>query len=317
MRIPKIDLTIDDDKFNAQQIVEAISSFGAFYVKTDFGKEAHEQLFRSAQTLFQVDQSIKDKISIGNSGFARGYIKIGGESGSNGFEKKEGYSYGYQVKSLPKNKLQGVNIWPDSFDHSNLDDFFNYSDRVSKKLILLLSLRFIGNRTWLDHCKDGETISIMRIFHYLADISSNSLGSSAHTDWGFITLIKALEKSPALQIAENVDGKLKWHDIPACPPDEADGSDWWIVNAGDFLTMISKGKILSPLHRVVSTSNERMSFVYFAYPTYESTVPEFFSENLSLLQNQKKVLEGKKDIVPTIDCFGDFILEKWSQVNRY
>ena len=43
-------------------------------------------------------------------------------------------------------------------------------------------------------CEGGEKISLMRLFHYLPydqkiQNKLNNIGSSPHTDWGFLTLI--------------------------------------------------------------------------------------------------------------------------------
>lgn len=87
--------------------------------------------------------------------------------------------------------------------------------------------------------------------------------------------------------------------------------------------MMTHADALSPLHRVISTSEERTSLVYFAYPSYHSSVPSFQSSALSLFADQTlKSAEGgvgerkNGEAFKEYDCFGDFINEKWKSVGR-
>lgn len=170
-----------------------------------------------------------------------------------------------------------------------------------------------------DISNHGEDISIMRVFHYFnvnsqkiqnhvdANETSGSglqmLGSSPHTDWGFLTIIladdirglqfiarhsKTTADSPA---HDSTSGSSIWQDVPYIP-----GS--LVVNGGDYLSMLSRGVYHSPVHRVLSpgthnhadmqcthihtsseqkrcsSSNDRHSFVFFFYPGYDSPVTD-------------------------------------------
>lgn len=187
-----------------------------------------------------------------------------------------------------------------------------------------------------DIASGGEDISIMRLFHYYnlqSDIvrsfvdnwpqrqeniskvhnkqlhSQHTLspavrpiiGSSPHTDWGFLTLIMA-DDIRGLQFlpkngAPNVSDEDDWIDVPNIP-----GS--LIVNGGDYLSLVSRGIYHSPIHRVLSPDistapsvgtetnsgsnidninsathikeeagiHDRYSFVFFFYPGYNQPV---------------------------------------------
>ena len=110
---------------------------------------------------------------------------------------------------------------------------------------------------------DGsEKISLMRLFHYFVAGDNETsekevLGSSPHRDWGLLTLI--LQDAPGL---EYFDGFV-WKKVPYIP-----GS--LVVNGGDFLNMLCED-FKSPIHRVLApTTENRMSFVFFFYPSYET-----------------------------------------------
>jgi isopenicillin N synthase-like dioxygenase len=319
MHLPQIDLTRPSPN-RVEQILRAIQEYGAFYVKTEFTEEDCRQLFLSSTNLFSIPAQVKQEYQVKPGGFTRGFLRLGGESGSDLYELKEGFSYGYELKAEPKNKLQGQNVWPKDTKESTvktLQKFFTFCSTLSLQLTGLLSQAFTGDERWLEHCADGDTISLMRLFHYFSSDGKDSIGSSPHTDWGFLTIIKAQECQPSLQIATRVGDHTEWHDVPATPLNQSEPWAWFLVNGGDFLSMISNGQSVSPLHRVISTQSERTSFVYFAYPAYPSRVPSFYSKDLSLFQDQKSHVVGNRTIESTQDCFGDFIYKKWEQVSRY
>jgi isopenicillin N synthase-like dioxygenase len=317
---------------NLEILKRAITNQGAFYLKSSNINLTDEMVFSSASSLFSVPESCRKTVK--KEGFLRGYIGYGKESGSAAFEVKEGFSCGYYHESNSNNPngnvLTGENVWPIGFldrDRAILRDFLKHCQQITKTLTEMLSMIFAHSKTaWPDLCKeDGEKISIMRIFHYFCAREQQDLGSSQHTDWGFLTIIKAKEIIPGLQVAkqdQDDPGKIYWTDIPAIPPGETTSEGWFIVNGGDFLSIMTKGHCLSPLHRVISTAKERTSLVYFAYPTYTSSIPSFHSPLLSIYQDQNGngenigLRQHDTEKLKEYKCFGDFINSKWASVGR-
>jgi isopenicillin N synthase-like dioxygenase len=163
---------------------------------------------------------------------------------------------------------------------------FSLSSRIKEKVDT--SLNIAGNskscpnsriQTINNIISGGADISLMRMFHYYninstvvrehhqrtvpraqrqdededpPTIEKEILGSSPHTDWGFLTLILAddvrgLQFIPKrLQQRKGAAGVTNqdWVDVPYVP-----GS--LVVNGGDYLSMISHGVYHSPIHRVV------------------------------------------------------------------
>ena len=116
-----------------------------------------------------------------------------------------------------------------------------------------------------------------------------------------------------------------------------------VVNTGDYVSLLTEGKFVSPLHRVVHPQgSNRLSFVFFYYPAYDSKLDIIPSNGniqdikmkYSLLQNQnssKSMGSNSQDI--GVDpgtsmrksseegdisemSFGEFISNKWSSVQR-
>ena len=163
----------------------------------------------------------------------------------------------------------------------------------------------------------GETISIVRLFHYFGieaqqQNKENYLGSSPHTDWGLLTLIIA-DDMPGLQLSVGD----KWHTVRP-----RFNESLIFVNCGDFMSILSAGEFVSPLHRVLSPmdldgQNERMSFVFFFYPSYDAKIPSSSKakqREYSLLKDQSKMKSGKQQPFDLNLSFGAYIKEKWKQV---
>jgi isopenicillin N synthase-like dioxygenase len=94
------------------------------------------------------------------------------------------------------------------------------------------------------------------------------LRSSAHTDFGTVTILKPGDAPGGLQVAD-ADGT--WHDVPMVP-----GS--FVINLGDLMQRWTNDRWRSALHRVVNPpadrreTSSRLSIVFFHHPNYDVTV---------------------------------------------
>ena len=183
---------------------------------------------------------------------------------------------------------------------------------------------FGDNSDIKDMLDGGEDISLMRIFHYfgknkkseLENMDKVILGSSPHRDWGLLTLI--LQDSPGLEYLDDSDGE--WKAVPFVP-----GS--LVVNGGDFLNLIAQSRealpIKSPIHRVLSPEQEnRLSFVFFYYPKYQTQVPDpavnfggtdQVDESVPDFNTLTSILNDRDEVAPI--TFGDAMIEKWKGVS--
>lgn len=265
-------------------------------------------------------------------GFTRGFIGIGEESGSaERIEVKEAFSYGYEwdsAKTQFGNGLQGQNVWPaaasaDENKHWSdanrdvLNTFFKQMVSASRSVSKNLSQSLYAEASFLDgFCQQGDTISIMRMFHYFpydkfgqsAPDGFEFIGSSPHTDWGFLTLILQ-DEIGGLQIFH----QNEWIDVPHIP-------GTIVANAGDYLSLITGGQCVSPVHRVVAADRERMSMVFFYYPDFDAVIPSVAEANRiggnrgDQMQSFNNLLDGT--VTKADGCFGDYIMAKWAGVQR-
>merc|ERR1712110_806550 len=152
---------------------------------------------------------------------------------------------------------------------------FNACNEVGDLLVKMFSLDLYGDENVLAEAwKGGETTALGRIFRYFSDARlppgftkeqyDAVMGSSPHTDWGLITLIVA-DDTPGLQLFwDGVHvGASREAETDLAKQDAHPDAGWYtvrpefdqgkiFVNTGDFMAIVSQGKYISPLHRVLS-----------------------------------------------------------------
>jgi isopenicillin N synthase-like dioxygenase len=97
-----------------------------------------------------------------------------------------------------------------------------------------------------------------------------------------------------------------------------------ICNCGDFLSISTGGKYVSPRHRVtLHPSRHRYSAVFFAYPSFGAQLPKMEGSatvggsQLSLLDDQNRPGQesGGTENMALLP-FGEYIAKKWASVQR-
>lgn len=202
LAIPTIDITAllnnssatTEKQHVAVELLNAFTTYGVFYITSPshplFTTQNTNKVLDVAKRLFDLDPAQKAQIpKIQPGGFTRGYVPIGGESGSATKELKEGFSYGYEwpaeelkAKQVDDslNGLQGPNDWPvqaslDQLDQGQkgafkgtLQEFYLHVCDIAKGLLKGISLALALPEDELSkYCTTSETISFMRLFHYL------------------------------------------------------------------------------------------------------------------------------------------------------
>ncbi|KAF4738106.1 hypothetical protein FOZ63_013053, partial [Perkinsus olseni] len=212
-----------------------------------------------------------------------------------------GFSYGFEWPKTHRafaNKLQGPNVWPAKIpaeDQHTLVKWFNEATRLGLALCKALA-HVSGQEALSKNCgSDGASISLQRIYRYFAEEGDDrsrgkTIGSSPHTDWGFITIV--------LQ-QEGVDG-LQASDIQRSFRRERQ-------DCRSFF------KVMPP-----KEAPERISLVHFYYPNYNTTLEGLLhsdaAKRTSLVADQKEGgASGWIEDDGHIMAFGDFISAKWSQ----
>jgi len=303
LAVPAVDLKplLDADsnpitaKAAMRAIEESCSEIGIFRpLNHGIAAETLLEAMAAHRQVFALPKSEKQKLPISGGGFTRGYVPLGSESGSaTRLECKEAFSYGHEWRTRPgdatafTNPLQGPNAWPASLNDASraaLGAWYNASVGLSLLVASGLSDAMgLDGKAIRDLCDGGETISLMRLFRYVPEVSDDCadgapagterIGSSPHTDWGFLTLIYG-DGGPGLQ----VERAGEWHELDAAARSSP------IIVCGDYLSLMAthvsagpepppghRRKLKSPIHRVLlPASDSRASFVFFYYPNYNA-----------------------------------------------
>lgn len=326
------------------KLIHAFETYGCCYITGHGLSETDIQDTLSAtKALFGLPQDEKAAIPLcQKEGFIRGFLSLGKESGSADlFEVKEGFSYGY---NLPKeaqgtNPLEGPNIWPRITGNSEwsekhqqvLETYFTTMSTVALQVSRILATALGQDEDeFISLCQNGDRISLMRLFHYFPQSFADEfkasnpheqdkalIGSSPHTDWGFLTLILQ-ENVPGLEVFTNGEWVR-----PTLVPGAL------FVNIGDYVALLSNGRFVSPIHRVSTPTEERHSLVYFFYPNYEAVLPHTSSsssakgigghskqEGFHTASKFNNLLDGTIQDHEHNLSFGEYISRKWAGVQR-
>ncbi|DAZ96429.1 TPA: hypothetical protein N0F65_006475 [Lagenidium giganteum] len=332
LQLPIVALDDPDATVVAKNLASAFKEFGFCYLTGHGISETLQQrTMQSARAFCGLPNDVKASIPIvqNGQGFTRGYIGIGKESGSDDHvEVKEAFSYGYEWRektpsSAFQNGLQGHNVWPPAkhwapAHRAAMNEFFGGMVDASWSVATALAHSLYGDKNALvRHCAEGDTISIMRLFHYFpyerfgqpVPQGFACIGSSPHTDWGFLTLILQDEVG-GLQVLH----RDEWIDVPYIP-------GTLVANAGDYLSLVTNGECVSPVHRVIADERERYSMVFFYYPAFDASIPSVFKERLGIGAHRgtatnkfNNLLDGT--VADANAGFGEYIQAKWAGVQR-
>ena len=156
----------------------------------------------------------------------------------------------------------GPNVWPQSLDTAQLSQ----PVEVYYSSVYALSLRVLDMmahalpydvKDLFSRFTDPDLVAApLRLVHYppARRTQQRQLGSSAHTDFGAITLLLS-DGVPGLEVQDQKSGS--WMQVPP-------SKDAYVVNIGDMLQMWTGGRFKSSVHRVVNgEERDRYSVVFF------------------------------------------------------
>ncbi|KAJ3393034.1 hypothetical protein HDU84_002974 [Entophlyctis sp. JEL0112] len=281
----------------------------------------------------------------GGARFLRGYVARGGESGSAAAaEAKDGFSWGAAHNAYPRALGADARARLEALHASCARAAHGVAVCVARALAVdAAPAAAAGVRLAADAPAQCAAVSLSRLFRYhcareRGDENADArglevVGSSPHTDWGLLTLIRSTR--PGLQMASTASlcEETVWRTVVPEP-------DCFIVNGGDYLSVITNGRVRSPLHRVLQPQDQdRVSMVFFYYPPFDTVVPEQFHfletpdadpeawarlSVLSLFKDQRAASEisgGDSRSNGLLDLkkvsFGEYITRKWESVARY
>ena len=250
--------------------IDAACRTSGFLLVTGHGidRGLRDDLESLHREFFDLPDEVKGRISMDRAGAAwRGWFPVGGELTSGVPDMKEGVYYGTELgpddpRVRARTPLHGANLFPDS-PAALGPTVLRWIDEVADLAQALLRGIALGlgvEEDWFARHLTADPTVLFRAFHYPPG-DTDSWGVGEHTDYGLITLL-AQDHHGGLQVSS--DGS--WVDVPADPY-------VFVVNLGDMLDRMTRGRYRSDPHRVRNLSGQdRVSFPLFLDPSWDARV---------------------------------------------
>ena len=295
------------------ELDRACAEFGFFYV-TGHGVDPRlcHALQQLASRFFALPTEEKQRIAMIHGGRAwRGYFPLGGELTSGRPDRKEGLYFGTELgpddprvrAGLP---LHGMNIYPDLPEFRNT--LLRYLEAVTGlgQQLLAAIARGLGlsRNYFLERYTNDPTV-LFRIFNYPPGQTTGDLGVGAHTDYGFLTLLRQ----------DDIAGLEIWHRerwLPAPPI-----ANSFVCNVGDMLERLTAGRYVSALHRVRNvTLQNRISMPLFLDPSFDAVLEPVFPTSQRAPGHVDPAAQrwDGTDLATLSGTYGDYLLRKVSRV---
>ncbi|KAL6215178.1 hypothetical protein ACLB2K_014609 [Fragaria x ananassa] len=270
LSVPIIDLW---DPNATHLIFEACEKWGVFQL-TGHGIPAKlmEEVEDKTQRLFSlpVDQKLKVLRSPGaGTGYGRAMISP--------FFPKHMWHEGFTIMGSAADHAK--HLWPHDYEEFcvTMDEYQKQMKALIEQLIhiILKSLNISSQKlSWLKsqcsgHCTSTTPGTALQLNSYPPCPNPNrAMGLAQHTDTSLVTILQA--QTSGLQIFRDDVGWISVQPVRGA----------LTVNIGDFLHILSNGRFVNVLHRVVVNSIQRFSAAYFYGPPSDFLVSPLLSETL-------------------------------------
>ncbi len=261
-RVPVVDMVGDAGRL-PQLLGEGLERFG-FVTVTNHGiPPAYlRRAYEVARSTFALPEAVKQKYETPANGRATGYTSFGIEHAKDD-PTPDLKEFWHVRKNVPMaERLYPIEVSDFGGTYMAL---FDALDRLSTRLLDAVG-RHLGRPDGELSAMTREGNSLLRILHYPPiRPGTPGLRSAPHEDINFITLLVSATAS-GLEILTREGA---WIAVDN-PPDAI------IVNAGDMLQLLTRGRIRSTTHRVTNGTGdgERYSIPFFVHPRSEVVLSE-------------------------------------------
>ena len=221
---------------------------------------------------FLLPEAQKAKVDMAATGSTRGWGRARGEQVNPDanpdlkevFDCGAALDAGNPLRDLHP-EVYGANVWPDQphgFEPT-ISAYFTKACAVADGLLDAVA-ELIGAGRGAFVGKFDPPMAMLRGNYYPARpdwAGEKDFGIAPHTDYGCLTLL-ATDGAPGLEV-ELRDGS--WLAVQAAP-------GRFVINFGEMLESWSGGKVRATPHRVIGTSQERLSIPLFYNPSFDTNV---------------------------------------------
>ncbi|QGA12499.1 hypothetical protein EYB26_000143 [Talaromyces marneffei] len=280
INIPVIDISgyLAGDKAATACIASSISSAAqspGFLQITGHGvsQELMSGMLERLAKFFALPVENKLALHRSNSLALRGFETVGEQRLEKDFiDSKEGFMIGPEKPAEGARFLQGPNQWPAEMDveglRARMMEYFGEMQILSKTMFRLIALGLgLDEKYFDDFVGSKDSITMCRAHRYpptTVDMSKNSRGIGAHTDFGALTLLLQ-DKIGGLEVFYRPTET--WHAV-----EPVEGA--FVVNIGDMLERWTNNHYTSTLHRVISpvSNQNRYSVAFFNEGLLDQTI---------------------------------------------
>ncbi|GAW35335.1 2-oxoglutarate-dependent ethylene/succinate-forming enzyme [Roseovarius sp. A-2] len=177
---------------------------------------------------------------------------------------KEVFDCGFEA---PETGLRtyAPNLWPDQPERfrQTIEGYYNEACAFSVDVLGAIA-GAIGEDESYFADKFDRPMALLRGNYYPERpewAGEHDFGIAAHTDYGCLTLL-ATDGTPGLEVRTR-DGD--WLAVNTQPGE-------FIINFGEMLEMWTSGRVVATPHRVIGSSDERISVVLFFNPNHDTNV---------------------------------------------
>jgi isopenicillin N synthase-like dioxygenase len=252
---------------------KAVEEDGFLVVEnTAISKARVLEVIAAYRAFFRLPEVAKAAVDMAQTGGNRGW----GASGSEQVDPdanpdyKQVFDCGFELTEADPVRAAGLsvyadNLWPEAPDTFQPTVQAYYRDALEVCLSLLQGIAAaIGEPDGYFDAAFSRPMALLRGNYYPerpAWATDKDFGIAAHTDYGCLTLL-ATDGVPGLE-AQTRDGD--WVPVQAAP-----GA--FIINFGEMLEIWTAGRVRATPHRVIGTSQERISVPMFFNPNHDTNV---------------------------------------------
>lgn len=251
---------------------EASETAGFFYVKNHGVPEAVTQgAQQAAAAFFARPDAEKERVKV--NALHRGYVGFGQAKLSDGAraDLKESFVWGLELDETDPDvragkKLMGPNQWPDAPDEFQpaLAALYDGLCGAARRMLKPLAVGIGLPEDWFlsRFQKPLARGAVLRYPPQPVDAAADQFGTSAHTDYGGITLVWQ-DQNGGLEVLNPAGDWVSAMPIPGT----------FVVNVGDLLERWTNHRFASNSHRVTNSSGkERYSMALFFDPDYDTEI---------------------------------------------
>lgn len=229
-----------------------------------------KQLRHEVGALFALPLAVKNKYLVSSSNY-RGYIPLGFfDANQGGFaaDQYEGYKLHFETAEHDSIRSQcdlyGPNKWPTEAPGLQIavERYWRACDQLTLCLLRAFE-RILDAHLGFFTEAFRKPLTNMTLLHYPAAATDGHYGIHPHKDTDVLTIV-APDPGGGLYLRPR--GHEQWIAADAPP-------DCLVINIGDMLELWSGGYLVSTPHKVVNrNAKSRISFPYFAVPSFDTTV---------------------------------------------